>query len=47
VSAGLSAVGAIELFTSAKNVRKIEDSVKPSAIPQKVNVEELSRLFAR
>lgn len=47
VSAGLSAVGAIELFTSAKNVRKIEDSVKASLIPQKVNVEELSKLFAK
>lgn len=47
VSVGLSTVGAIELFTATKNVRKIEDSIKPSQIPQKVNVEELSKLFAK
>jgi hypothetical protein len=47
VSVGLSTVGAIELFTATKNVRKIEDAIKPSAIPQKVNVEELSKLFAK
>lgn len=47
VSVGLSTVGAIELFTATKNVRKIADSIKPSAIPQKVNMEELSRLFVK
>lgn len=47
VSVGMSTLGAIELFTSAKSIRKIEDSIKPSAIPQKVNVEELSKLFSK
>lgn len=46
-SAGLSVLGAVQLFTSTKNVLKLADSLKPSAIPQKVNVEEIAKLFAK
>lgn len=47
VSVGLSTVGAIELFTSTKSLRKVEEAIQPTAIPQKVNVEELTKLFAK
>lgn len=47
VSTGLSVLGAVEIFSATKSQRAIEETLKPSAIPQKVNVEELAQLFGK